>query len=81
MNNLSFPEGWNKKEVLFAEIHWHKCAIREPQQKDVYLVTISNPGIANTVIPAEWTGDMWSCENIGNVVAWAYFPAPYEEAK
>ena len=81
MNNISYPPEWGKKEINYAEIHWHKCAIREPQQKDVYLVTISNPGIKNFVMVSDWLGDMWSCEHIGDVVAWSYFPAPYEQAK
>lgn len=81
MNNISYPEGWGKKEILFSEIHWHKCAIREPQQKDIYLVTISNPGVQNFVMVSEWLGDMWSVEQIGDVVAWSKFPNPYEQAK
>lgn len=81
MNNISYPPEWGKKEINYAEIHWHKCVIREPQQKDVYLVTISNPGIKNFVMVSDWLGDMWNCEHIGDVVAWSYFPEPYQKAE
>lgn len=78
---MSFPENWGKKEIKYAEIHWHKCSIREPQQKDIYLVTISSRGIQNYTMVSEWTGDMWNCDYLGEVIAWSNFPSPYEEAK
>jgi len=81
MNNISYPEGWGKSERKYEEIHWHLSFIREPEQKDVYLVTIHVEGIIDTVISAEWLGDMWNCEHIGDVVAWATMPKPYEQAK
>ena len=79
MNNISYPENWGKKEIKYAEIHWRLCSINEPSQKDVYLVTISNPGIKNFTMVADWLGDMWSVEHIGNVIAWSYMPEPYSK--
>jgi len=81
MNNISFPKNWGKKEINFVELHWHKCAIREPQEKDLYLITVGNEGIKNFVMVSSWLGDRWDNELIGDIVAWAHFPAPYEQAE
>jgi len=80
MNNISYPEGWGKPERKFEEIHWHPSFISEPREKDVYLLTIELDGIGNTVLSADWNGEMWSTEAIGEVTAWAHYPKGYLKA-
>jgi len=80
MNNISYPEGWGKSERKYEEIHWHPSFIREPGERNVYLVTIHVEGIIDTVISAEWLGDRWGCEALGEVIAWSYYPKGYLKA-
>lgn len=78
MNNLTFPDGWGKKERKHVEIHWRPVATAgEPKIKDVYLVTINLDGINDTVMSADWNGEMWSTEAIGEVTAWSCYPLSY----
>lgn len=78
MNNISWSDELSgTPSRKFEEIHWRASVYGDPRVKDVYLVTVHVDGIGDTVMSADWNGERWSNEAIGEVTAYAHYPKGY----
>ena len=77
MNNISYPQDWGKPSRKFEEIHWRASVNGDPKIKDVYIVTMRVDGIEDFTTSADWDGEKWNNELIGEVIAYAKFPLGY----